>query len=90
MTAVTILELAKHRGAQEQDGGGISGAEFERVGLPIMGGCEVCGATVAAYNACPAKSGYLRCANNCIADDGWTDVAAANNEIFGEEDQDGR
>ena len=85
MSAITILDLAKHRGAREGDGGGINGGEFDRVGLPIMGGCEVCGATIAAYNACPSTSGYLRCASGCIGEDGWTDVAEANIAIFGDE-----
>jgi hypothetical protein len=84
---VTILELAEHRGAKQDEHGGINGAEFERVGLPIMGGCQVCGATVAAYNACPSKSGYLRCANGCIGGDGFSDVAEANRFIFGADDE---
>lgn len=79
---VTILDLALHRGVVESPEGRISGGEFERVGLPIMGGCEVCGATIGAYNAAPSKTGYLRCSNDCIADQGWTDVAAANEALF--------
>ena len=78
---VTVLELAKFRGAKDDDGS-ISGGEFARVGLPIMGGCEVCEATIAAYNACPSKTGYLRCANGCIADLGWYDVAECNRDLF--------
>lgn len=81
---ITILDLARHRGAQEIDGS-ISGGEFDKVGLPMLGGCEVCGATVAAYNAAPSKTGYLRCVNGCIADLGWDDVAEADRAIFEED-----
>lgn len=73
--SVTILDVAKARGAREDERGGINGAEFARVGLPIIGGCQFCGATVAAYNACPSQSGYLRCANGCIDNDGFETVA---------------
>lgn len=82
---ITVLELAKHRGAEEVDGG-INGAEFHRVGLPFMGGCEGCEACIAAYNAYPTKSGYLRCAD-CVyvAANGYETVEEANRDIFQEE-----
>ena len=83
MSAITILDLARHRGAREVDGS-INGAEFDRVGLSIMGGCEICHASIAAYNAYPSKSGYLRC-RDCIDDHGWPTVAQANHAIFGNE-----
>lgn len=75
MSPVTILDVAKARGVQEGEHG-ISGGEFDRVGLPMMGGCEVCGATVAAYNACPSTTGYLRCRSGCIYEDGFATVEA--------------
>jgi hypothetical protein len=50
--------------------------------LPILGGCEICEATVAAYNACPSKTGFLRCKNGCIEDEGWETVEEANRAIF--------
>jgi hypothetical protein len=68
---ITILQLAEHRGAKPNANGAFSADEIERVGLPFMGGCEVCGATIAAYNACPSKTGYLRCLNDCIGDNGY-------------------
>ena len=55
----TILDIAIARGAKEDDNGGINGAEFERVGLPLMGGCQVCNATIAAYNSYPGTNGFL-------------------------------
>jgi hypothetical protein len=51
-----------------------------------MGGCDCCGACIGAYNACPSKSGYLRCANECIGDSGWESVEEANRDLFLEED----
>ena len=86
--AVTILELAKHRGAEEVEGS-INGAEFEKVGLPIMGGCEICGATIAAYNACPTRTGYLRCnREECLGYEGFENVEEADRFIFPEEYKD--
>jgi hypothetical protein len=65
--AITILELARHRGVKEQDGR-ISGQAFEDVGLPFFGGCQRCGASVAAYNMYPSRSGYVQC-EDCIDDE---------------------
>ena len=43
-------------------------------GVDILGGCQNCHATIAAYNAYPSTSGYWRCAN-CIGDTGFAAVA---------------
>ena len=43
-------------------------------GVDILGGCQGCQATLAAYNAYPATSGYWRCAD-CIGEDGYATVA---------------
>ena len=43
-------------------------------GVDILGGCQGCHATIAAYNAYPSTSGYGRCAN-CIGHDGFATVA---------------
>lgn len=82
---ITILDLAKFRGVQESETGGINMGEFERVGLPMMGGCGVCGACVAAYNACPSRSGVLKCLSGCIDEDGYETVEEANRDLFQEE-----
>lgn len=71
--SVTILDVAIGKGATPNDKGGYTGSEFERLGLPMLGGCEVCGATIAAYNAYPSTSGYLRCADD-IDDLGFASV----------------
>ena len=76
--AVTILELATFRLGREAR----NGADFEEAELPIMGGCQCCGATVAAYNACPSTSGYLRCAGGCIGEDGFATAREANDALF--------
>lgn len=84
---VTIHELALYRLGLPTSTSELNGAQFEEAGLAILGGCEVCGATLAAYNACPAKTGYWRCMNDCIGSEGWTDVREANMEIFGTESE---
>jgi hypothetical protein len=43
-------------------------------GVDILGGCQGCAATIAAYNAYPSTSGYWRCAD-CIGQDGFATVA---------------
>lgn len=81
---ITVLDLALHRGVKEDDNGNISMGALEDVGLPFMGGCSICGASIAAYNACPSKSGYLKCASGCIDEDGFETVEEANADLFGE------
>lgn len=76
MKAVTIFDIALSRGVKESENGGISLGEFYRVGLPMMGGCQRCGACIAAYNACPSTTGYLQCASGCIGEDGFPSVKA--------------
>ena len=78
---ITIYDLAVYRlGLNRPDS--LSGADFEKAGLPILGGCEVCAATVAAYNSCPSETGYIRCLNGCIDDLGFATVEEANQFIF--------
>jgi hypothetical protein len=43
-------------------------------GVDILGGCQLCAATIACYNAYPSKSGYWRCAD-CIGDTGFATIA---------------
>jgi hypothetical protein len=78
---ITIFELAVHRGAKEDERGGINGEEFERVGLPMFGGCQDCGASIAAYNAYPSKSGFLKC-KDCIDESGFPTLLEANRMLF--------
>lgn len=83
--AVTVLDVAVGRGAMAVEDGGITGGEFERVGLPMLGGCEVCGASIAAYNAYPSKSGYLRC-RGCVGGIGFENCAAFESWSHAEEE----
>lgn len=67
---ITIHDLAVHRGAKPNDEGCFTEETYARLGFAIVGGCEVCGACIAAYNAYPSKSGYWRC-GDCIGDLGF-------------------
>jgi hypothetical protein len=82
--AITVLELAIFRGAKESEGG-MSGGEIERVGLPFMGGCQRCGACIAAYNASPSTTGYLMCTHGCVDGVGFDTCEEANRALFPEE-----
>ena len=73
MKSITILDVAIAMGANENN---LTMGEFDRLGLPMIGGCQRCGACIAAYNASPSKSGYLMCANGCIGEDGFPSVKA--------------
>ena len=69
---VTIMQVAEHilrRPAR-------TGDDFLQAGLPMFGGCQRCEASIAAYNACPSKTGYLQC-QQCIDDIGFDTVEAA-------------
>jgi len=78
---VTIYDLACYR-LDMPDADSLNGADFDRAGLAIMGECEVCHATLAAYNGCPSKTGYWRC-TDCIDDQGWHSIEEADHDIFG-------
>ena len=56
-------------------------AEFDRLGLPMMGGCQVCQASIAAYNACPTATGNLSC-TNCVGAEGFATVDQAAKEFL--------
>jgi len=77
--AITIQQLAEHRLGRSATNMG----DYYDVGLDMLGGCQRCGASIAAYNAYPSKSGYWRC-EDCIGDDGYETVQEANKAIFEE------
>lgn len=83
--SITVFDVAIAWGARADEDGGVSGAEFARLGLPLVGGCEACGATIAAYNACPSRTGFLRCAASCI--DGLGFATVAEFEAFDRDDE---
>lgn len=68
---ITILDVAYTR--LGKSGGNLTGGDFESVGLQIMGGCEGCGASLAAYNAYPSTTGYWRC-RDCLCGAGFKTV----------------
>lgn len=69
---VTVLQVAEHRLGRPAS----NGADFQAADLSIIGGC-MCGAPVAAYNACPSKKGHWLCLNGCIDGQGFDDVRIA-------------
>ncbi len=83
--AITVLDLALFRGAKLDDSGSISLGAIEDTGLPGMGGCVRCGASIAAYNAAPTTTGYLACAHGCAEGIGFASTEAANRALFPEE-----
>ena len=70
MMPITVLDYVKHV-VGEQDS--YSAEDFYSVGVDVVGGCEICGAAIAGYNAYPSRSGYWRCAE-CIGRRGFTTV----------------
>ena len=62
---ITILDVAINRGIKEDERGNYPATEFDRVGLPFMGGCLYCHASIACYNSYPSKTGYILC-KHCI------------------------
>lgn len=67
---ITILDYVKSKVGEKDS---YPAADFFANGVDIMGGCEICAATIAAYNAYPSKAGYWRC-GDCIADIGFATV----------------
>lgn len=78
--AVTVMELATHRLGRDAT----TGQDYIDARLPMMGGCYVCEASIAAYNAYPSQIGFLMCGDD-IGGDGWDTVEEANKAIFGED-----
>jgi hypothetical protein len=66
----TIWDLALHRGIKLDDDGSANADQFHAVGLAMIGGCVRCEATIAAYNACPTKTGFWMC-KDCVGGDGF-------------------
>jgi hypothetical protein len=64
------IHCAVARGAKPDEDGNFTMGEIEAVGLPFLGGCQVCHASIACYNAFPSKTNYLRC-RSCIGDLGF-------------------
>lgn len=67
---ITILDYVKSRAGEKDT---YTPEDFYSNGVDMLGGCQRCEATIAAYNAYPSTSGYWRCAD-CIGNDGFTTV----------------
>ncbi len=67
---ITILDYVKSIVGEKDS---YPAEDFRSFGVDLMGGCEICCATIAAYNGYPSRSGYWRCAD-CIGGDGFTSV----------------
>lgn len=84
-TFITLLDLAKFRGVKEDSDGLITFASFDLVGLPMFGGCQECGASCAAYNMCPTKTGNCSCLDCINPEIGFETADEANRFCFPEE-----
>ena len=67
---ITIMDYVK---AKVGDKDTYPAGDFLACGVDMVGGCEGCHATIAAYNAYPCRSGYWRCAD-CIGGSGFATV----------------
>lgn len=76
---VTILEVAKGWGVKTTEDGNITMESINKVGLPFMGGCCICEASVACYNSYPTTYGFIMC-RECVEseDVGFTTVEDFN------------
>jgi DNA-directed RNA polymerase subunit M/transcription elongation factor TFIIS len=68
---ITILEYVK---AKTGDRETYSEQDHWRAGVAMLGGCQVCHATIASCDAYPSRRGYWRCAA-CIDGDGFATIA---------------
>lgn len=75
MAAISIWDVALDKGVKADAEGRVNGAEFFRLDLPLLAGCQVCAATLAPGNSYPSMTGYIRC-RDCIGDLGFPSVAA--------------
>ena len=67
---ITILDYVKSVVGEKDI---YSPDDFYRSGVDILGGCQGCHATLAAYNAYPSTSGFWRCAD-CIGQSGFATI----------------
>jgi hypothetical protein len=69
---ITILDYVKSvTGAKDL----YTVEDFLAAGVDMLGGCQLCGATIACYNAYPSVTGYWRC-TDCIGDLGYPTITA--------------
>ena len=76
---ITILDYVRSRVGEKR---AYSTGDFYSNGVDMLGGCEICHAQIACYNAYPSKSGHWRCAD-CIGDTGFTTAEEFKTATFG-------
>ncbi len=69
--AITILDYVRTRVGHKDS---YPAEDFYSNGVDMLGGCEICGATIGPWNAYPSTSGYWRC-SDCIDDQGYDTTA---------------
>lgn len=69
---ITILDYVKSKAGEKDT---YTGQDCADAGVQMIGGCQICAATIAIYNAYPSTSGYWKCAD-CIGDSGFPTVEA--------------
>jgi len=63
---ITILDITR-RLLNKSENDTISMADTSKCGLPFMGGCYGCGATIHAGNMCPTRNDFV-CCKQCMTD----------------------
>jgi hypothetical protein len=76
---ITILDYVRSRLGDRET---YSEDDHWHCGVAILGGCEICHATIASYNAYPSRSGYWRCAD-CIGDTGYSTAGEFARQALG-------
>lgn len=64
---ISVLDITKARVGEKKS---YTGEDFDRAGVPMICGCQVCEATLGPWNSFPSKTGYIRC-GECIYDLGF-------------------
>jgi hypothetical protein len=75
---ITFFEIVAQRKGVDPSHAALNGADFEEHGFSIIGGCAGCGASLAAYNGHPSRTGWWLC-SDCIGDSGFETTADFDN-----------
>lgn len=67
---ITLLDVVIHKVGQKDT---YTGEDFAEANVPMFGGCQGCGASIAGYNAYPSRTGFIRC-TDCIGSMGFDTV----------------
>ena len=78
---LSILDILKAKNPELKNKEQITADDCWKEGVDLIGGCEICGATIAIYNAYLSHSGYWRC-GDCIGDTGWDNIKQALEDLF--------